>query len=90
MTTDLPRPDDERFWPRRAFTAPPPPYGDYATARVVILPVPYDSTVTARAGAKTFWIALETACATSSATAFSTSPGCGAPPFSTACASASA
>ena len=48
----LPRPDDERFWPRRAFCSPPYPYGEYERARVVILPVPYDSTVTARAGAR--------------------------------------
>lgn len=32
--------------------APPHPYGEYEQARVVILPVPYDSTVTARAGAR--------------------------------------
>jgi agmatinase len=50
--TTLPQPQDERFWPPRAFVAPPAPYADYATARVVILPVPYDSTVTARAGAR--------------------------------------
>ena len=48
----LPRPDDERFWPRRSFGAPPHPYGEYENARVVVLPVPYDSTVTARAGAR--------------------------------------
>jgi agmatinase len=48
----LPRPDDERFWPRRGFMAPPYPYGEYERARVVILPVPYDSTTTARAGAR--------------------------------------
>jgi agmatinase len=47
-----PRPDDERFWPPRAFCAPPHPYGEYDNARVVLLPVPYDSTVTARAGAR--------------------------------------
>ncbi len=47
-----PRPDDERFWPPRSFCAPPYPYGEYENARVVILPVPYDSTVTARAGAR--------------------------------------
>src|SRR4051812_47100870 len=50
--TDLPRPEDERFWPPRAFMAPPSPYNEYAQARVVILPVPYDSTVTARAGTR--------------------------------------
>jgi agmatinase len=32
--------------------APPYPYGEYERARVVILPVPYDSTTTARAGAR--------------------------------------
>jgi len=50
--TTLPRPEDERFWPPRAFVAPPAPYNEYDHARVVILPVPYDSTVTARAGAR--------------------------------------
>jgi agmatinase len=50
--TNLPRPDDERFWPRKGFVCPPYPYGEYDRARVVILPVPYDSTVTARAGAR--------------------------------------
>jgi agmatinase len=48
----LPRPDDERFWPRRSFCCPPHPYAEYENARVVVLPVPYDSTVTARAGAR--------------------------------------
>jgi agmatinase len=48
----LPRPDDERFVPRSSFCMPPYPYGEYANARVVVLPVPYDSTVTARAGAR--------------------------------------
>jgi agmatinase len=48
----LPRPDDERFWPRGQFASPPYPYAEYENARVVILPVPYDSTVTARAGAR--------------------------------------
>jgi agmatinase len=47
-----PHPDDERFWPRRSFMAPPHPFGEYERARVVVLPVPYDSTVTARAGAR--------------------------------------
>ena len=51
MTT-LPRPGDERFWSRRGFMGPPHPYGEYENARVVILPVPYDSTTTARAGAR--------------------------------------
>jgi agmatinase len=48
----LPRPDDERFWPRKSFCSPPYPYAEYANSRVVLLPVPYDSTVTARAGAR--------------------------------------
>ncbi len=48
----IPRPDDERFWPRRSFATPPYPYAEYDRARVVILPVPYDSTTTARAGAR--------------------------------------
>jgi agmatinase len=47
-----PRPEDERFWPRHSFGAPPYPYGEYEQSRVVILPVPYDSTVTAATGAR--------------------------------------
>jgi agmatinase len=47
-----PRPDDERFWPRKSFCCPPYPYAEYENSRVVVLPVPYDSTVTARAGAR--------------------------------------
>ena len=27
--TNLPRPDDERFWPRKGFVCPPYPYGEY-------------------------------------------------------------
>ncbi len=46
------RPDDERLWPRKTFCCPPYPYAEYDHARVVVLPVPYDSTVTARAGAR--------------------------------------
>jgi agmatinase len=46
------RPDDPRFYPRRSFMAPPHPFGEYERARVVVLPVPYDSTTTARAGAR--------------------------------------
>ena len=52
MTSSLPRPEDERFWPRLSFAGPPFPYGEYGHARVVVLPVPYDSTTTARAGAR--------------------------------------
>jgi agmatinase len=48
----LPRPDDPRFWPRKSFVCPPYPYGEYNQSRVVIMPVPYDSTTTARAGAR--------------------------------------
>src|SRR5438445_3883721 len=48
----LPHPADERFWPRRTFAAVPYPYAEYENARVVVLPVPYDSTTTARAGAR--------------------------------------
>lgn len=43
---------DERFFPRVSFVAPPDEYEAYDRARVVILPVPYDSTTTARAGAR--------------------------------------
>src|SRR3990172_6070884 len=48
----LPRPDDDRFYPRQGFMSLPYPYAEYGRARVVILPVPYDSTTTARAGAR--------------------------------------
>ena len=47
-----PRPDDERFWPPKGFCCPPFPFSEYERSRVVVLPVPYDSTVTARAGAR--------------------------------------
>jgi agmatinase len=43
---------DERFYPRRNFGWLPPEFSDYARARVAVLPVPYDSTTTARAGAR--------------------------------------
>jgi agmatinase len=43
---------DNRFYPPRGFAAPPPEFTDFASARVVVLPVPYDSTTTARAGAR--------------------------------------
>lgn len=36
----------------RSFAYPPYPLGEYDQARVVVLPVPYDSTTTARAGAR--------------------------------------
>ena len=47
-----PDPEDPRFWPRKGFVCPPHPYGEYKNSRVVVLPVPYDSTVTARAGSR--------------------------------------
>jgi agmatinase len=43
---------DERFYPPTCFVSPPEEYATYERARVVILPVPYDSTTTARAGAR--------------------------------------
>ncbi len=43
---------DQRFYPPRNFAALAPEYSDFVTARVVVLPVPYDSTTTARAGAR--------------------------------------
>jgi agmatinase len=43
---------DERFFPPSNFAALDPEYAAYDRARAVILPVPYDSTTTARAGAR--------------------------------------
>jgi len=43
---------DERFFPRRNFGWLDEEHSDYARARVVVLPVPYDATTTARAGAR--------------------------------------
>ena len=43
---------DDRFWPPRGFAALPAEHADYRTARVVILPVPYDSTVSGWVGAR--------------------------------------
>jgi agmatinase len=43
---------DHRFFPPTSFVSPPEPYASYEGARVVVLPVPYDSTTTARAGAR--------------------------------------
>lgn len=43
---------DERFFPPRNFAALPPEHSDYARARVVILPVPYDSTATGWVGSR--------------------------------------
>ncbi len=48
----MPRAGDDRFWPPHGFCAPPSPFGEYERARVVVLPVPYDSPTTARAGAR--------------------------------------
>jgi len=50
--TQLPHPEDERFWPKLSFMGPPFPHGEYSPSRVVVMPVPYDSTTTARAGAR--------------------------------------
>ncbi|MFQ5879191.1 MAG: agmatinase [Dehalococcoidia bacterium] len=43
---------DERFFPPRNFAATPQEYARFEAARVVVLPVPYDATTTARAGAR--------------------------------------
>jgi len=43
---------DDRFYPPRNFANLEPAFSDYATSRVAVLPVPYDSTTTARAGAR--------------------------------------
>ena len=43
---------DQRFWPPRGFAALPAEQADYRAARVVILPVPYDSTASGWAGAR--------------------------------------
>ncbi len=43
---------DDRFWPPRGFAALPAEHADYRTARVVILPVPYDSTASGWVGAR--------------------------------------
>lgn len=40
------------FGPPRTFLGLPPALGDYATARVALLPVPYDATTSYRAGAR--------------------------------------
>ena len=40
------------FYPPYGFLAPEPQFTVYERARVVILPVPYDATTTARAGAR--------------------------------------
>lgn len=43
---------DDRFFTPTSFVSPPEEYAAYGGARVVVLPVPYDSTTTARAGAR--------------------------------------
>ncbi len=43
---------EERFYPPRSFCAVGPDNSDYRSARIVVLPVPYDSTVSAKAGAR--------------------------------------
>lgn len=43
---------DERFWPPRSFAALPPEHSDYGRSRVVILPVPYDSTASGWVGSR--------------------------------------
>jgi len=42
----------EAFWPQRNFAALSPPYSDLKSSRVVILPVPYDSTTEWRSGTR--------------------------------------
>lgn len=43
---------DHRFYPPRNFAALDDAYTDYDRSQVVVLPVPYDSTTTARAGSR--------------------------------------
>ncbi|MEX0799671.1 MAG: agmatinase [Dehalococcoidia bacterium] len=43
---------DDRFWPARGFAALPPEHSAYETSRVVVLPVPYDSTASGWVGAR--------------------------------------
>jgi len=43
---------DERFFPPRNFAALPPEHSDYARSRVVVLPVPYDSTASGWVGSR--------------------------------------
>ena len=44
--------NDSRFYPPRIFGAIRPGLADFATARAVVLPVPYDATTTYRGGAR--------------------------------------
>jgi agmatinase len=43
---------DDRFYPPYGFLALPTEQSQYASARVVVLPIPYDATTSARAGAR--------------------------------------
>jgi agmatinase len=43
---------DRRFYRPFSFASPPAEYTEYTGARAVVLPVPYDSTTTGRAGAR--------------------------------------
>ncbi len=43
---------DQRFWPPRGFAALEPEFSDYDSSRVVVLPVPYDSTASGWVGAR--------------------------------------
>jgi len=43
---------DDRFYPPHGFLALPTEQSQYASARVVVLPIPYDATTSARAGAR--------------------------------------
>ena len=43
---------EERFFPRTTFAAIPEDYARFEQARVVILPVPYESTGSGRAGCR--------------------------------------
>jgi agmatinase len=44
--------NSEPFYPPRNFAALPPKYTDFETSKVVILPIPYDSTTTWRSGSR--------------------------------------
>ncbi len=43
---------DQRFWPPRGFAALEPEHSDYEGSRVVVLPVPYDSTASGWVGSR--------------------------------------
>lgn len=42
----------ELFYTQRNFAALPPQYTEFETSKVVILPIPYDSTTTWRSGSR--------------------------------------